>query len=556
MSDTIRVYVVAEGVSRWSLVAWDVAELLVAATAADPETWRDMREALGRWMPLEQAETFFDSWAWGELDRTDGSWLWLDLAGRRLECSEPEALFHGECAAVYHDQSGPTSILLSYCVPPYWTIDGSQPGDLSADVREVLYGELVSFIVERSHEAIWGPDGLLVARQIGERSLEDWLASRDGRDAMRSVHVDWLDESRLDLVGFSPRQILGLYRAFIERDIRNQQHYWTMRLEQPPGVRRDSRAYRTAPFGSHETVLYHRLVRLLVTACWDELLAHGEPVRDKAELESYLRQIQQEWTNTPDETLLGKTPAYLIDRERARLPVAVSGEEMMIDCNCPVCQMMADSQIPGFWYLDDADLEDYFDDEWYLNSGISLDDLDELDNPVDTSDSATAARSVTAAGGSGAVDDPIDSGPSGCEVGAVQRVDEGLRRQATSELNDELDGPTMWRSSFVNMKLVAKEPVSIARSILALGIAGHVAELMGDLKAECLDIELLGQLTESFAEVRKAIANQSSWEVRSAVAGLIGHLETVSERCRPLADKCDDLQSKLELFACMADDGA
>ena len=57
----------------------------------------------------------------------------------------------------------------------------------------------------------------------------------------------------------------------------------------------------------------------------------------------------QEWLHTPDDKLWReKSPAYVVQCERLRLPLGISGQQAMTDCDCPLCQMMADSG-PFFW---------------------------------------------------------------------------------------------------------------------------------------------------------------------------------------------------------------
>jgi hypothetical protein len=40
--------------------------------------------------------------------------------------------------------------------------------------------------------------------------------------------------------------------------------------------------------------------------------------------------------------------------------MGLTGEEAMIDCDCPLCQMMAESDRPSFWHLDGCNMDDDF----------------------------------------------------------------------------------------------------------------------------------------------------------------------------------------------------
>ena len=77
--------------------------------------------------------------------------------------------------------------------------------------------------------------------------------------------------------------------------------------------------------------------------------------RETARLENNRRV----WLSTPQEDLQGFSPEEVIERERQRLPLAVSGEAAMADCDCPLCQMMAESG-PVFWNLDGSHMDEDF----------------------------------------------------------------------------------------------------------------------------------------------------------------------------------------------------
>ena len=55
----------------------------------------------------------------------------------------------------------------------------------------------------------------------------------------------------------------------------------------------------------------------------------------------------------------GKTPAQVIECERLRLPMNAGGEDVMVDADCPLCQMMAESGTV-FWGLDGCHMDDDF----------------------------------------------------------------------------------------------------------------------------------------------------------------------------------------------------
>jgi hypothetical protein len=70
--------------------------------------------------------------------------------------------------------------------------------------------------------------------------------------------------------------------------------------------------------------------------------------------------VRDAWLDTPDPEFHGRTPRSIVERERARLPEALSSHEAMVDPDCPCCQMMADMPGPAFWHLDGCNMDDDF----------------------------------------------------------------------------------------------------------------------------------------------------------------------------------------------------
>jgi hypothetical protein len=70
-----------------------------------------------------------------------------------------------------------------------------------------------------------------------------------------------------------------------------------------------------------------------------------------------------------------RIPEEIIGSERRRLPLEATAAEMMIDEDCPICQMMmSEFDTPTFMHLDSAHFdEDYIfsnyrtEDEWLKN---------------------------------------------------------------------------------------------------------------------------------------------------------------------------------------------
>ena len=182
-------------------------------------------------------------------------------------------------------------------------------------------------------------------------------------DAIAEIHARWLMTPRDDLQGCTPRDVLLAKRRHIDWDLQDRGHQWSFVRQCPPGISRDSAAYRICGFGSHENYMYYDLARHLLGECWDRIV---QPSEDAARTELYrpeipgeelldqLRKSQQEWLHAPIEELMSReTPAKVIDLERRRVPLAMQGEAAMIDCDCPMCQMMATPDFgPMFCHFD------------------------------------------------------------------------------------------------------------------------------------------------------------------------------------------------------------
>jgi hypothetical protein len=151
--------------------------------------------------------------------------------------------------------------------------------------------------------------------------------------------------------------------------------------EGPPCLSKDSHAYRFAGFGTHEWVIYYDLVRHLLWSALDNLRLPSvsikkatvdnrlaEKIGRSSEIDSQiarLAEIKTNWLEQSQEDSGGHIPAIIIENERKRLPNALRPCDMIIDDDCPMCQMFGDETSPlgmgvGFWHLDGAHMDDEF----------------------------------------------------------------------------------------------------------------------------------------------------------------------------------------------------
>jgi len=177
---------------------------------------------------------------------------------------------------------------------------------------------------------------------------------------------------RDDLGGVCPREAALAGRDHIEWDLQDRCDQWSQMNECPPGLSESSCAYRHGGLGTHELVKYYELVRELLWSCWGRLeelslsldFAHRT---ESLSTEDFCRgeiprleSVREIWLDSPDPESHSRTPRSIIARERARLPEGVSGQEAMVDPDCPCCQMMGDMGGPWFWHLDGSGMDDEF----------------------------------------------------------------------------------------------------------------------------------------------------------------------------------------------------
>ena len=370
-----------------------VADTCVAALSAEPETIAELDAALARYIKPRDAGSEFASFHFRdhaagsrpELDTEpwDAGIVVIDLAARIVasESSYSEPGPEGEVR--YHDGRASTDVSVLYRVPDDWlfvnSVDAYQwsrerrlrarVANPSFDARPVLFGRpLIQFIVEAYRalpaqtRSTFSPEAVSAADH--DEAMQEAVAKE-----IAAMHARWLLTSRTDLRGQSPRDVLLAKQDQIDHDLHTRSLQWSLQDEGPPCLGENSFAYRLAGFGTHEWVLYYDLIRHLICS-----LIELEPsARDGStayQLVDTLEQIKTEWLESPQPDLDGRVPAIIIDNERKRLPQALRPRDMIIDDDCPVCQMFGDETSPlgmgvGFWHLDGSHMDEDFAFSWF-----------------------------------------------------------------------------------------------------------------------------------------------------------------------------------------------
>ncbi|MCM3873123.1 MAG: hypothetical protein ND895_20770 [Pyrinomonadaceae bacterium] len=400
-----------------------VADRCIAALSAEPETIAELEAALARYdKPTGDVSPFgwfhkhsaIDGKPW------DAGIVIIDLAARIVASESTYSRPGPQGEVSYHDGTCATDTSISYRLPHDWLFldqiddyEGSRDARRRErlatpplDARAILYGRpLLEFIaceswslnqqtaesrdcngsveVEKALAAHVGESTFLPPVAFDQSQTKDCSTEVEGqqsdnsvqseilRQQISQVHARWLMTPRDDLQGHSPRELLLARQDLIDYDMHTRSMQWSMLGEGPPCLATDSFAYRFAGFGTHEWVIYYDLVRHLLSSGLQELggpFGKGETEKNnsralEAEI-ARLERLQKEWLEQPQEDYGGRIPALLIENERIRLPIAMRVHDMVVDDDCPVCQMMANDaewgMDVGFWHLDGSHMDDDF----------------------------------------------------------------------------------------------------------------------------------------------------------------------------------------------------
>jgi hypothetical protein len=359
----------------------------VAALSAEPETIAELEAALKRFEhdpPSFNSPFTFSEYPDVDTEPYDAGVLIIDLAARIVVCDSTYSLPGPEGQVDYHNGEHCTEIPVFYRLPNDWLFlnevecyGGARAERLELrrespplDTRAVLYGRpLLEFLATNVRYAA------ACCQRSNAEAPEGLALSPQG-----AIHAQWLLTPRTDLRGQSPRDVMLAKREFIDQDLQFRAYQWSMQLEGPPCLTRDSHAYRYAGFGTHEWVIYYYLIR--------HLLGNADPQACNADFDfealvSQLESLKDSWLNEPNPHFENRIPAILIENERKRLPEAMGGRSMVIDEDCPLCKMMADECEAGrevcFWHLDCSAMEEHFAFSTCLTEKEYLDDLAEME---------------------------------------------------------------------------------------------------------------------------------------------------------------------------------
>jgi hypothetical protein len=491
-----------EGVWQGEVDSW-TGLVVLAALSAEPESLDELAEAVRRYQPEHRLFDPARATAGRDEEAADGSWCLVDLPGRTVvaggefELPDPRGAY--EADAEDHAEGFP---IVWLDTPDDWlfrpagddwrTVVSARSAARAArprrDARAVLYGRPLL-----EHLA----DGVLAAAGPVEEQRQ--------RELTRAVHAHWLLTPRADLGGRTPREVLLADRNRIAFDLDHRAEQWSRQRHPAPALPPDTAAYRFGGFGATEVVLYFDLVRALLAEAW--ALTRQGPRPTRPALVERLEEFRDVWLGEPNEaTDMSMAPAGLIESERRRMPVTGNGNHL--DCDCPICQSLADGEFgPAFMCFDGHHLE--LEDEFAFSLCETREEWDrqQEDYRKFSEEMDRKERERAAAGG-----------------------DEG----------DPLAG-SAWRTSFVDWDTVAGPDASPREAMMALGFP--LAELVAELRVRPDGLESARELNAAYGILR---ASQDAVAAGSAAQEFRESLEGVGGQFPDLTARCADLQSRLD----------
>ncbi|WP_164101453.1 hypothetical protein [Candidatus Laterigemmans baculatus] len=542
----LTVLVIDSQHTRWAadLDDWNAATLL-ACISEDPANWSELAAVWPRYRVGPSAE-FADALPLAVIDpetaverlSVEECWMVLDFERQRVLSSSAygdirrDGCFGIACDDDEEGASGNSGgaaaaeVQMSIHLPPWWEIHNDA---VPEQVRRPRETELRRPRSRR--DILWGPPlaAALAERMVASFGSSQWKAASASDDSHAryaftvAVHREWLMTPREDLEGQTPRASLHGGIDWIERVIEGQQ--WNVSQDRPlTRLPHELQTYREGPMGRGEVCMYFDLCRELIDVGWNWLIEReredaasaiaASDARVDARVDErvgalarVLEAAQDAWLQSPGEG--GGIPAAIIRDERDRIPAVLGEEEQghLVDCDCPLCLMMAEGLFgPTFLHFDGHHLE--LDGEFAFSLWEHHDEW-EMDQAQYRAMAAEIEREREAA-----------TDPPGTLAAAAEE--------------DELLEP-VWSGSFVSDELPG-DPLG------HLKIAFRVTDLVGELQARRAPQADVDRLNQAFIEYRHAGLEQRRLASRRFKAAL----EQLALLHPSLTSRAADLQSQLD----------
>ncbi len=334
------------------------AAVVMAAASSDPRCWRELGYAWLRYFPDRPLEQL--AWVPYEGKCPAGRWLLVDLACQRLVCNDAD--FVPESVGAYQwNQDGQAPLLEAvwFNLPPWWKsvcsgqfLDGMNPLPAITeplDFRGILFGRTMAAALAEEMLRLAQSEGLPAVVAMPNKAAWKTIPAgkqREIRDRWHGltvkVHAHWLMTPREELEGQNPRHFLHQGREWVDREIQHRLSEWSILKRRPRPLDRDTVAYRHGPMALDEVVIYFDLCRTMIAAGWDLLC---EQNLSSEKLGRAIFAIGQQWLEQGQIDGEPTPPATIIETSRRHMPQLSDG--MPLDCDCPICQEMANNPQMG-----------------------------------------------------------------------------------------------------------------------------------------------------------------------------------------------------------------
>jgi len=522
-----------DGYRLGTAVDYDAALTIWATMSEDPSGWDEVAGYWARYRCPAACE-FVDGLPIWTSSRDElfaaieghGNWIAIDLIQKRIITGEVIALMGREATlALVTDEKGNQHCPLPIRLAPWWELHEKTTSSKVAEKRES------EIRIPRTNRSLLFGSPMIqdIATQIGrvvaegrfpDPSMDERQADSAIYDLTVEVHRDWLMTPREDLGGRRPRDLLHGAHHWSDAIIWGQR----MRFEDgaPIIAAQDNVVgYVDAPMGSEEMVIYFDLCREVISSgfFWFQQERRSvNEVSDEKNLDSidqltiFLSDVRDRWLDEPFEG--GSPPSFIIACSRRRVPrgagVPIVGmderesEQHVIDCDCPICDMMQSGEFgAGFTSLDGHHLD--LDDEFAFSTHETIEDWQEQQREF-----AEMSASIES------------------------RASEREAKIASGEL-DQDDFASVWASPMTKDKLPGD----------ALGhmkLSFRLAEIINDMELASAPKAMIKELNISFREYR-----QSPFELRAtAKLTLQEQLDATSDQYPKLLPKIADFQSQVD----------
>jgi len=356
----IRLNVIDRQRMIYGSVSEGIADAIIAALSADPETIAELDAALDRFIKPADDPRPFSLFREGVCKESlGGGIIVVDMSAHIVAAESASWTLLAQGQMQYQDGSQSSDTWLLYRAPDDWLfLDSMAEYEARHEARETEY----TLKPLDARAVLYGPPMM-------EFLVNGCVAALESKaeEPLAGIHADWLMTARADLRGRRPREVILEKKNFIDFDLQFRAMQWSDLGEGPPPLGRETFAYRFGGFGTHEWVIYYDLLRHLLNSCWEQIETKElvEAAAERARLEA----VMQAWLDRPYDDLGHRIPSAVIESDRRRIPMTLTAKQMIIDEDCEVCLMMADESAgfgPGFWHLDGSHMDDGFAFSHYL----------------------------------------------------------------------------------------------------------------------------------------------------------------------------------------------